>query len=983
MRSTMLAGFAVAAVSSGAALAQQSGDDVITVTGSRIQQPNMISPTNVNVYNSEQIQLSGAVNVSEILRTLPAAGVSGLTSSNSNFTTTASGINTVELRELGEDRTLVLVNGRRFVSGVPGSQNVDFNSIPTDIIERVDVVTGGASAVYGSDALAGVINIILQDDFEGVKTAFQAGITEAGDDETYKATVTIGSNFADGRGNAVFSTTWERENGVYARDRDGLEYDGFYSLPGRNFFSSYSEKGNIKVPRPGQSSLSYVVDGGTVRPFQSANADGTPLDGFNRQAYRALSVPTERTQVSSIIKYDLNANHRLFAEAIYASTETRSSLEPFAMASDNVYGENAAQFVDDDNDGVVDRSTYGVSILNPFVPEALRNIVRTNADLDNDGIQDIADENLVVGFTRRMTELDQRAADNLRQTFRIVGGLEGTLKDRFNYEVSLNYGRTTQAQQYSGQVNVLNFRKSLEVEEITGSPGQYQCVDEIARAQGCLPVDIFGQGSIGAGLDETTRNNLLTWLKAPSSTNAKLEQLVVSGYISGPAFNLPAGPAMFVVGGEYRDENSESIPDALTQSGQNASNKTPISRGQFDVTEGFFELDLPLISDVAFAEAIDLKLAGRFSDYSTIGSTQAYSVDLSWIFNDNFRARGQYSRAVRAPNIGEQFGPLSQTFPRVDDPCEGVTAASTGQTATNCLADPAVAARVARDGVYTPTQPERQGVSGFTGGAQSGGFSLKEETANTVSFGVVFSPAFTSWLEPLNISIDYFDIEIQDAITTIARTDSLDGCYKLANGYDSSSDFCKNIIRFGSGPNVGALRYLNAYQQNVASIETSGIDVQASYLFDFNNIFSGSSADLGTLNASVIYGHLIKFDQTAYAGADVTDYKNTYGLSEHEAQISFVYNRGPITFAWDTNYMSKAVFSQVGQEGPVGAKAFHDLQVRYSLDQTELFFGVDNIFNTHVTLGQGAPGTYPGWDTPSDVYEPLGRAFYGGVRHTF
>ncbi|HCR93376.1 MAG: TonB-dependent receptor, partial [Oceanicaulis sp.] len=380
LASSLLAGLGAV---SAPALAQEEGadaqQDIIQVTGTRIQRGNMTEATPVNTFNSEQFELSGAVNTAELLRTLPAVGVSSLTSTNSNFTVASSGVNTIELRNLTEDRTLVLMNGRRFVAGLPGTNNVDFNSIPTELIDRVDVVTGGASAVYGSDALAGVVNVILKDDFEGVVASTQAGISDEGDDETYRASLTMGSMFDQGRGNAVVSTTWSRENGVYARDREGLDRDGlsraYFDPTVENwqedvipYYSSYSERGRILIPGlsaggtpTNAANLVFDETTGQVRPFTSANPDGSALDGFNRQAYRAIAVPTERFTFSSLVNYEVNEKMNFFFEGTYASTETTSSLEPFALASDDVFGDNAAQFVDVDGDGVYDRSTNGIS----------------------------------------------------------------------------------------------------------------------------------------------------------------------------------------------------------------------------------------------------------------------------------------------------------------------------------------------------------------------------------------------------------------------------------------------------------------------------------------------------------------------------------------------------------------------------------------------------------------------------------------------
>jgi outer membrane receptor protein involved in Fe transport len=987
-----ISGLLCLSLSPGLAMAQDDSDDddvieTITVTGTRLTQQNLVSSTAVNVLDTQMIDISGAANMSELIRTLPAAGVSGITTTNSNFTTTASGLNTVELRNLGEDRTLVLVNGRRFVAGVPGSQNVDFNAIPSAFIERIDVVTGGASAVYGSDALAGVVNIITKTDFEGVQISAQGGVSAADDDEQYTMSLTAGLPFADDRGHAMFSYTFDKENGVYARDRKGLEVDGlsqsYFTVPedfAENvipFFSSFSEWGRFIVPGNGlgTGTGNYIYDAGTTVPYSSAT------HGFNRQAFRALAVPTERNLLAANMTFAVSDATNLYMESTYSSVETESSLEPFPLSSEDLYGDNGQQ---------CDAAScyFGVPGTNPFIPADMLDIMRTASP-------GFSDDQLVVGFARRMTELDQRGASNLRQTFRLVAGVEGEFGDGFTWDLSANWGRTTQNQQSTGQINVLNMRNSLDA-SIDPGTGEAVCNDAIAVAQGCIPVNLFGMGSITAGLDDITARNLLTYLKAPASTQAKVEQKIISGYISGNMFSMPAGDARFVVGAEYRDETSESIGDALTQQGLNAGNISPPIIGDFDVSEVFVELEIPLLADMAFAQSWDVTLAGRFSDYSTVGNTDAYAVSTKWVPHDDWLIRAQYARAVRAPNVGELFGPLSQTFPTVQDPCRGVTSVG-GQTgflndiqdigsgldpatvgdgiAVACMQDPNLAARVNAAGAFVPTQSEIQGVSGFNGGAISGGFVLEAETADTVTFGFVWSPSFA---DGLNFSVDYYDIEIEEGIGTLGRQLSLDRCY--ADGaYDANSDFCAGILRWTGGPTVGAIQFSNVFQQNLSTITTSGIDVQASYAWDL-------PGTAGAIDFTLTYGNLLEYEIIPFVGADVAVYDGEVGLFEHEALFGIIYSRPNMQIAWSTQYMSAGNLENEGYWGgqEIGSQMFHDLQGRFMFgDMATIVVGVDNVTDEYVETGFSVPGAATGHNTIPDVYDALGRRYYLGLRLDF
>lgn len=995
------------AIASQQALAQEEKSlevEEVVVTGSRIVRPNMVSSTAVNTLDAEDIKVTGAVNISEVLTAMPGAGVSGFTSTNSNFSSQGSGVNTVNLRNLGESRTLVLVNGRRFVAGIPGSQVVDLNSIPTQFIERVDVVTGGASAVYGSDALAGVVNIILKEDFEGFEVSTQTGQTFEGDDETHSLSLTGGFTFDEDKGNAMFSLGYSTEGGVFARDRDGLERDGYstaalesdsslWSQTTTPFYSSYSERGRIIIPGAGN----YVVDDSVVRAFQSADDDGNAVDGFNRQAFRALSVPTDRLNASATINLNVADNLTWFTELTYASTETNSAMEPMPLASADIYGDNQANCTDTDGDDVNDTCNgFGVSINNPFVPEEMRRIAReANAG--------VSDDELILGFVRRTTELDPRGADNLRQTFRVVTGFKGSFLDDFNYELSFNYGRTHQDQKSSGQINVLNFRRALEAEALFNNDGDitgYQCTDEIARAQGCVPVNVFGLGSMTEGMTEDEARNLRDWLQADSSRANMIEQTIATGFVAGPMFELPGGTAMFSTGFEYRDEYSEQIPDGLTQQGLNAGNKTPPTVGGYDVSEAFVEFSLPILADLPLVSSLEMDIAARFSDYSTVGQTSAYAAALRYSPNDDLMVRTQFSRAVRAPNINELFGALSQTFPQVVDPCNGVTVDASGapgflvnnsapaegierlndEVAVACMQDPAVAARVAERGSMILDQAELQGVSGFNGGALAAGNTLTEETADTFTVGFVWNPSFADWAEPLSVTMDYYDIEIEDALGTLGRGTSLSNCY-VGGQYDPSSPFCGNITRFGRGsPSVGALRFVNAYTQNVASLKTTGLDIDVSYDFDLNNF--------GLLQASVNYTHLLNEESTPFDGAEVVDTKGTLGSAEHKANMRLRYTNGDASVTWTSRFISASTFTNnensfwYGEEVP--SQLFHNLQAGYSLtDGIRLNMGIDNITDEYVHIGMGAPGTSTGWDTAPDVYDALGRRYYMGVTAKF
>lgn len=1007
---TILAG--VLAVSAPAfaqtASAEQDATQVgeVVVTGSRIARPNQVSPTAVQVVSAETIDNTGEVNLGEVLRTLPAAGVSTLTATNSNFFTQNNGVATVDLRNLGEDRTLVLVNGRRFVAGIPGSQIVDFNSLPTEFIDRVDVVTGGASSIYGSDALAGVVNIITDKDYSGFQMFGQYGITDRGDRENFKIGTKFGSNFADGRGNFVGTLSYQDNKAVYARDRAdrGMHSDGLGGLnfaggtfgETRYFYgSSFTANGVAVVPGIGTNNANFVYN-----PATGASRAYAAADGYDRQSDRQLYVPNSALQFSSQAVYNFDDNNQFFFEGSYYRGSTKSDIEPSPVGGSDIFRD--LQDVGLNPSCTAAGCQYGIPILSAIVPESIRDLVRTRTP-------GLTDDQRVVGFQRRMSEFGHRQNETTRDLFRVVAGMNGSLPGsmNLNYEFSLNWGRSTAQQITNGGILKSRLINTLDVVDTGG--GVLACRNVAERARGCAPFKIFEAG----GASEA----VLNYVSVQNSFDSFQDQKVINGFLSGDLFELPAGPLKFVVGSEYRAEESRNTPDATLQQGLASGNIAPETKGDFNVIEGFAELSIPLLKDMAFARQLDLNLSGRLSDYSTIGNATAWAASLEYMPTDWVKFRSQYSVAVRAPNISELFSGRSQTFPTNVDPCRGLTidggqaafyntrndfsnpaavvasginAATRGSdTAKACLADPTIAARVARDGNYIQTQAEAQGTGGFNSGNQN----LKQEEATTFTAGILFNADWYDWMAPLSLSVDYFDIEIDDIIANLGRATSLSECYVNSGGvYDASSAYCQSVVRYGVGTaQVGAMRELNSQTQNLGTFQTRGIDVQASYTFDFGNmpVTRNWGGNLGTLTASLSYQHLLNYKTSPLPGADLVESAGMTGLSKNKAQLDLVYRRDALTVVWGTQFIGESCYFDLDDcaddefSGHIGLTTFSDIQVRYNITpKTTVFAGVDNIFDEYVMIGQGY-GQPTGWTTEPAIYDGLGRRFVLGARVSF
>ncbi|HTU64767.1 MAG TPA: TonB-dependent receptor plug domain-containing protein, partial [Steroidobacteraceae bacterium] len=463
-----LLGGAAAFLANNLALAQEQDQgekkpiEEVVVTGSRIVSPNLESPSPVQTLTAEDIAGTGIVNTQELLLKNPTIGTPLLSRTNSNFLTSGAGVATIDLRNLGVDRTLTLVDGRRFVSGLPGSAAVDYNTIPTQFIERIDVLTGGASSIYGSDAVAGVVNIILKKNFEGVSFDGQYGTSEQGDNDETQVGLTFGTSTEDGRGNVMAHIGYTKQGAVYSRDRKRSAIDqasvgaGVTGDPTelfdiqRPFYSSIAPQGRFfyyATPGDPDSFTSTTYDSaGNVVPWTTNGTPTQAATGFNRSQYRIIAVPLERYLFAGRGNFEFTENHSAFFEGTYASTNATSVIEPYPLAAEDIYPATGGQIP-------VEFDVNGTLLRNPVVPDYIFN--RAD-DSDGDGLRDFY-------FTKRMADFGNRGSNAKRDTFRVVGGLQGSFaEEKWHYEGFYAFGQTKEAQTSGGQVNVLNFRNALE-----------------------------------------------------------------------------------------------------------------------------------------------------------------------------------------------------------------------------------------------------------------------------------------------------------------------------------------------------------------------------------------------------------------------------------------------------------------------------------------------------------------------------------------
>jgi outer membrane receptor protein involved in Fe transport len=907
---------------------EASADEPIVVTGSRIARPDLAASVPVSVVTSAEIARSGAANIQDVLADLPAVG-QNISRTSTNFATTGNGQATVNLRNLGSSRTLVLVNGRRFVAGIPGTSIVDLNTIPTDLIRQVEVVTGGASAVYGSEAVAGVVNFILDDEFEGLRLHGQANLTDKGDAPRQLLSAVAGTGFAD---------SYDFDHGLRSRNRSFSATD----VPNRSSFSAQGLFSPAGTFAPGAGTFTYDAFN-NLKNYQSAN-----IDGYNRNADRYLALPVERYLASSLAKFEISPAATLYGEFEYAKSKSRNSLEPQAVASTDLVYEDGSAFA-------------GIPITNPLIPTAIRDAMVAA------GVTDLP-------FRRRSNDIFDRSNRNDRETWRAVAGVRGNLSPGLRYDVYYTHGETRDVTQ-SGTVYGPNYANALNV--VAGPNGPVCAINADADTSNndpaCVPLNIFGFNTVSpAAAAYVTRNGEQTRYEA------RVKQDVASATLSGEAFRLPGGPVAFAVGGEYRHETSSEDFDEATNLGLTLGNQLSDTRGSYNVKEAFVEISAPILADRPFFHRLSIEGAARYADYSTVGGVWSWKVGAEWAPVKDLRFRGVYSQATRAPNISELYSAQNETFPAVIDPCDQRAGAGDGAPITlttlpaACSAIPAIAAAAAGSGfVYSTAQI--QTINGFTGGNPD----LTQETAKTLTLGGVFEPSF---VRGFSLTVDYYRIKVEDAIGIIGQQTSLDECV-TGNG---EAIFCNNIVRDATGH----LTSVNAINLNTGSFEVSGIDTQARYTATLS---SEAKLDLTVRwthllkQAQTSYPGGPTQDELGQLDCYACGRLGT-GFRD-KVNASATLGLDDVSLNWRVNYLSSVVDDLTAPTPTrTGDYWYHDAQLRFEprSSRYSLYFGVDNVFDKKPpAFGDTSVVTFPGTQTSANTYDLYGRMLYAGVDFRF
>ena len=894
----------------------------IEVTGSRIRRTDIEGANPVTVMSRVDIEKFGVTSIGDVLQAIPSAG-SAINTNNNNG---GNGTTTINIRGIGSNRTLVLVNGKRWAPGLGGS--VDLNNIPAAIIERIEVLKDGASAVYGSDAIAGVVNIITRQDFEGVQASGYVGQWDEGDGN--KEQWDIGFGTANDKGNVYFNISYVEEEPTLAGDREisavptfgTPEGFGGSSAPPQGRFFTFDQDGNA-YSQQGDSN-------GGLEPWVE------PTSRFNFAPFNYLSTPQERTNIYTQARYELTDNLSVNVTGFYGNRKSEQALAPTPLFIGTAFGDTG----------------FTLSANNPFSPY----------DFDVTTDQDVldADPNAreMFLFGRRMMEAGFRSFKQNVDQFQFNGGFEGVFEfaDReFFWDVNYTYADITQNTSTEGLLNMDRVARAI------GDPAN--CTGD------CVPLNLFGGAPevIGEGTITQEMLDYITFT-AQDELNSSLESY--SANISGEVMELPAGYLAFAAGYEKRWQSGYDQPDAIIAAGITSGNARLPTSGAFSVEEAYLELAVPLLSDMPGVEQLDLELATRYSDYSNFGDTTNSKVGLKWRINDDLLVRGTWSEAFRAPSLTELFSGNSDAFPPLTDPCNGGAAAN--PNLPGCAGIPA-----------SYQQPNSQ-IRITTGGNAN----LEAEEAESFTYGFVYSP---EQLDGLSITFDVFDIEVDNAVSSVGAQTILNACA------ETGETLCSLITR-GSGGNVVDL--FNG-QINLGGQTTSGFDYNVAYNFeteygDFRVNWDGTYIDERSLIVvDPVSGTSETFNDAGQAGdRDVVPRLRT--------NLSLTWNYDDWTANWLMRYIGNTTelcqidggeldqqlcsdpVDPTAEEGnsfnELEAMAYHDVSLGYAVnDNLRITVGVNNLFDTDPEVSYS---TFANSFDPS-MYEIPGQFFYSRVNVNF
>jgi iron complex outermembrane recepter protein len=873
--------------------APQSGTiDEVVVSGSRISTAGFDAPTPTTVLGEVELRQAGRTDIQATLTDLPQFRATD--SAASTNTVTNSGQTPADLRGLGNSRTLVLINNRRYVSAN------DLQTVPYSLVKRIDVVTGGASAAYGSDAVAGVVNIILDDDKEGVEIGVQRGVSTHGDADKTLVEASFGSKLFDDRAHFMIGADYLKDDGIAPGTRrprigETLFYPGEDGLlyPTANIHEARRSEGGL-INTGVLSGLTFDDDG-SLRPFQyGVRRPGSPNfmiggEGYYIDQFRSVVAPIERANVLGRFTFEVNDSMKVWVEANYNKVE-----------DERVYFPDLA----------ITQLTF--SYDNPF----LNLTPAQRAQVQGAG---------ETGFTmgRAVTDVALATYDYSREARQVTVGIDGNFADgRWRYNAYYGHGKNEQDMILHDLALAEPFFNAIDA--VVGPNGAPVCrVALTDPGTACRPLNLFGSGRAdAAAIDYITAD----WRSRQSNW---LDTAGVS--ISGEPFQLWNQPVAVATGIEYREESFETSYDENSLADRFATiNGINIPEVGIDVKEAFVEVAVPLLADLPLVQSLNFNGAARISDYSTSGSIWSWKLGGTWHMVDDLKLRATRSRDIRAPNLEELFSTPATFFTNIQD--------------------------------ISQTPPSTTQVILFTGGNPA----LDPEIADTVTVGAVYSPSF---LPGFQVSLDYYDIQIDDVITTLTAQEIINSCYQQSN-----QSACSQITRDAGG----TITDINATYINIAQFTNKGFDFEASYRTAFAGGQLTTRALANYVDTLEVDNGIVTIDGAGYLGSQAT-----FLVPKWRGSLTVAYESEMIggdvraRYLDGGGYAPASVLANVGNNH-IGSRTYFDVGLRGYLplpgdSRLTVYGNVQNVFDKEPALAA----------LNSPYFDIIGRYFTLGLRANF
>ncbi|MCG8465367.1 MAG: TonB-dependent receptor [Xanthomonadales bacterium] len=950
-----VAGFAFTAPAFAQDQDQDSAElDRVEVTGSRLSQVDIEGATPVTVLDRSDVERIGLNDLADIIRQLPSITGSPLSTRTNNG---GSGGTLADIRGLGSIRTLVLINGRRDISGG------DFSTIPVSIVERIEVLKEGSAAIYGADAVSGVINIITRQDFQGAEFIANYGrsfelvsnpaVEQVGDPalagsdgDTKRASFVFGdtgekSSFVIGieyneqdpvfQGNAdlLFS-----QRTLAVTDREAFRNGNLDDLDGLTTIgSSRTLGGSFFVPSEG-GFFTRDLTTGEIRPSNFAGDDLVGGDLYNFAPVNYLQTPFERTNLFVQGDYDLFDNVNAYVEARYSNRRSSQLLAP--LPYDSRF--DPAATLDDGRNGIPSTNVY-----NPFG-------------------EDLTD------VRRRISETGGRNFDNEINQIQLNTGLRGNFGDlapTWEWDVSWQWGRRARVDTDSGQFVGARLANALGP-SFFDDAGVARCGTPDQVIDGCVPLNLFG----GAG---TITQDQLDYVTADLNDRATTKRQVLNATLNGDLVELPAGPLSTAFGYEFRKEEFTNTPDSGKATDAVTGNTGGPTAGEYDVDSLFIEVNVPLLSGIPGIELLEIGGGFRYDDYSTTGDTGNFQGSIRWQPIQGLLIRGSYSEVFREPTVGELFASQADSFPSFQDVCS-----------TGVLGDPDA------PNLYATLTPEQQARCSLTGAPQ-GGFqqtdvqvrsrvggneNLRAENGETFTVGFAWSPEF---LPGFSVTADYWDVDLDDAITSIAAGNVVSQCV-----VEGDLNQCANVNRFANG-NIDSVIAANT---NIGNESASGID----FGFNYN-----TNTDWGLFDARLLLTWLDERESTVLSTVDAAGrFEDRNGLSrgvypEWKGTFNVDWSYGNFGASVNIDYLGSIDEFDTGDLNAglsedqafvqeVDAQVYVDFVARYNFAWgTQISGGITNIFDNDPPFINGEFNS----GTDVDTYRLLGRSWFAEIRHNF